>query len=47
MNNKNYKEYTECPMSIARIYPLYIQKVEKKGRTKDELDAIIFWADRI
>ncbi|MBI5540749.1 MAG: DUF2200 domain-containing protein [Bacteroidia bacterium] len=28
---------------FALVYPLYIQKVEKKGRTKAELDAIIFW----
>ena len=30
-------------MSFASVYPLYIQKVEKKGRTKAELDTIIFW----
>jgi hypothetical protein len=30
-------------MAFARIYPLYLQKVEKKGRTKAELDEIIFW----
>ena len=30
-------------MSFARVYPLYIQKAEKKGRTKAEVDAIIFW----
>lgn len=29
--------------SFASIYPLYIQKVEKKGRTKAEVDTIIFW----
>ena len=29
--------------SFARIYPMYIQKVEKKGRTKDELDTVLFW----
>ena len=28
---------------FARVYPLYIQKAEKKGRTKEEVDAIIFW----
>ena len=28
---------------FASIYPLYIQKAEKKGRTKAEVDAIIFW----
>ena len=29
--------------SFASIYPMYIQKVEKKGRTKDELDTVLFW----
>jgi len=28
---------------IASVYPLYIQKVEKKGRTKADVDAVIFW----
>lgn len=30
-------------MSFASVYPHYILKAEKKGRTKDELDEIIFW----
>ncbi|QAY74218.1 DUF2200 domain-containing protein [Agromyces protaetiae] len=30
-------------MSFARVYPLYIEKVEKKGRTKAELDQVIEW----
>ncbi|HEV8508118.1 MAG TPA: DUF2200 domain-containing protein [Chitinophagaceae bacterium] len=30
-------------MSFASVYPLYIQKAEKKGRTKAEVDAIIYW----
>ncbi len=30
-------------MSVARVYPLYIEKVEKKGRTKAELDEVITW----
>jgi len=30
-------------MSFATVYPLYIQKVEKKGRTKAEVDEIICW----
>ena len=29
--------------SFASIYKLYIQKVEKKGRTKAELDTVLFW----
>src|SRR5688572_7943493 len=28
---------------FSSVYPLYIQKVEKKGRTKEELDTVIFW----
>jgi hypothetical protein len=30
-------------MAVASVYPLYIQKAEKKGRTKDEVDEIIRW----
>ena len=30
-------------MSFAGVYPHYIQKAEKKGRTKEEVDAIICW----
>lgn len=30
-------------MSFASVYPLYVKKAERKGRTKDEVDAIIFW----
>ena len=30
-------------MSFASVYPYYIQKVEKKGRAKSEVDDIIFW----
>lgn len=30
-------------MSFAKIYPLYIQKAEKKGRSKAEVDEIIYW----
>jgi hypothetical protein len=30
-------------ISFASIYPLYITKVEKRGRTKAELDEVIFW----
>ncbi len=30
-------------LTFASIYPLYLQKVQKKGRTKEELDTVIFW----
>jgi hypothetical protein len=28
---------------FASVYPLYVQKAEKKGRTKADVDAIILW----
>lgn len=37
---KNERVYK---MAFARVYPLYIQKVEKKGRTQKELDEVICW----
>jgi hypothetical protein len=30
-------------MPFATVYPLYVQKAEKKGRTKAEVNEIIFW----
>ena len=30
-------------MAFADVYPLYVQKAERKGRTKAEVDAVIFW----
>ena len=30
-------------MTMTSVYPLYVAKVEKKGRTQDELDATITW----
>lgn len=30
-------------IAFARVYPLYVQKVERKGRTKAELDQVIRW----
>ena len=30
-------------MSFSSVYPLYVIKVEKKGRTKLEVDEVIFW----
>lgn len=30
-------------ISFASVYPLYIKKAEKKGRTKAEVDEIIYW----
>src|SRR5262245_17831308 len=30
-------------MSFASVYPLYVRKVEKKGRTRGEVDEVIAW----
>lgn len=30
-------------MPFAKVYPLYVQKAERKGRTAAEVDAIICW----
>ncbi|WP_226577531.1 DUF2200 domain-containing protein [Halobacillus litoralis] len=35
-----HKVYT---MSFASVYPHYVTKAEKKGRTKEEVDEIIRW----
>ena len=29
--------------AFARVYPMYVQKAERKGRTKEEVDQIICW----
>ena len=38
--NSNEKIYS---MSFAKVYPLYVSKAERKGRTKQEVDEIILW----
>ena len=30
-------------MAFSKVYPLLVQKVERKGRTKSEVDAVIHW----
>lgn len=40
MNEQNHRIYK---MSFASVYPLYIAKAERKGRTKTEVDEIIRW----
>ncbi len=37
---KKHRIYT---MSFASVYPLYVAKAEKKGRTKREVDEILRW----
>ena len=36
-------EHRVFTMAFAKVYPLYVQKAERKGRTKDEVDHIICW----
>jgi hypothetical protein len=37
------KKHRIYVMRFASVYPLYIAKAEKKGRTKADVDEIIFW----
>ncbi len=37
---ENHRIYA---MSFASVYPLYIKKAEKKGRSKAEVDEVICW----
>nr|WP_264373151.1 DUF2200 domain-containing protein [Oceaniferula marina] len=30
-------------MPFAKVYPMYVKKAEKKGRSKDEVDQCILW----
>ncbi len=43
MNPTNTQNDRIAKMAFASVYPLYIAKVEKKGRTKAELDQVIEW----
>ena len=36
-------KYNIFKASVASVYPLYITKAEKKSRTKEEVDEIIYW----
>jgi hypothetical protein len=43
MNNANNHDERIAKMSFASVYPHYVAKVEKKGRTKEELHQVIEW----
>jgi hypothetical protein len=43
MNNSNTHNERFAKMTFASVYPLYLAKVEKKGRTKEELHQVIQW----
>jgi hypothetical protein len=43
MNNANKHDERIAKMTFASVYPMYVIKVEKKGRTKNELHQVIEW----
>jgi hypothetical protein len=43
MNNSASQHQRIAKMIFASVYPMYIAKVEKKGRTKEELHQVIEW----
>jgi hypothetical protein len=43
MNNTNNHDERFARMTFATVYPLYLVKVEKKGRTEEELHQVIEW----
>ena len=43
MNNSNRHNQRIAKMIFASVYPMYVEKVEKKGRTKKELHQVIEW----
>lgn len=43
MNPTDTHNERMAKMTFASVYPMYIAKVEKKGRTKDELQEVITW----
>ena len=43
MKNTNNQDERIAKMTFASVYPLYLAKVEKKGRTKEELHQVIEW----
>ena len=43
MNNNNNHDARIASMTFASVYPHYLAKVEKKGRTREELHQVIEW----
>ncbi|RTY94991.1 DUF2200 domain-containing protein [Flavobacterium sp. GT3R68] len=43
MNDSSTQNQRIANMTFASVYPLYLTKVEKKGRTKEELHQVIEW----
>ena len=36
-------QHRVCRMKFSSVYPMYVQKAERKNRTRDEVDRIICW----
>lgn len=43
MNTSPTHDQRIAKLIFASVYPMYVQKVEKKGRTKEELHRVIKW----
>jgi hypothetical protein len=43
MNTKSNHDERMANTTFATVYPLYLAKVEKKGRTREELHQVIEW----
>ena len=43
MKNTSHHDERIAKMTFASVYPYYLSKVEKKGRTKEELHQVIEW----
>jgi hypothetical protein len=43
MNNSSTINQRIAKMTFASVYPLYLAKIEKKGRTREELHQVIEW----
>jgi hypothetical protein len=43
MSNTSKHDGQIAKMTFAMVYPMYLAKVEKKGRTKEELQQVIEW----
>lgn len=43
MNNSSTHDQRFAKMTFASVYPLYLAKVERKGRTGEELQQVIEW----
>jgi hypothetical protein len=43
MKNPNTHNERIAKLTFASVYPMYLEKIEKKGRTREELHQVIMW----